>query len=83
MELAQYFHLKVVDIYHDLIDYNELAYDLKLASSIIDGVSCYKQHTISLYHAEAIIKNYRGEREAEALLDKLYFLREERRFLSC
>jgi len=79
-ESAEYFHLKVIDIYTDLVDYDEYTYGVKLASSIIDGVSDYNQHTLTLYHAEGLIRSiYHQEEdiEVEILLEKIYYLRKE------
>jgi hypothetical protein len=75
MDLAEYFHLRLVEIYRDLHHYNESAYGLKLAAAIIDGVIYYEQHTLTLYHAEAILRNYNIEEEVIELLDKIYCLR--------
>ncbi len=76
MDMAQYFHLKLVNIYKELIYYDEDRYTLELASSIIDGVRYYQQHTISLYEAEAIIfhKDYL---EVDDLLEEIECLRYE------
>jgi tetratricopeptide (TPR) repeat protein len=80
MELAQYFHFKAVDSYIELVHYNESGYALKLVSSIIDGVTDYKQHTLSLYQAEAILKSYKEEKEGVLLLEKIDTIREERSY---
>jgi len=82
VELAQYFHLKVVDSYIDLTHYNESAYSLKLVSSIIDGVTLYQQHTLSLYQAESILKDYREDREKKLeLLYEIHSIREEKSYV--
>ena len=77
MESAQYFHLKAVDIYLNLMHYNESAYALILASTIIDGVLDYGQHTLSLYQAELILEEYYEEKRGDDLLGKIHSIREE------
>jgi len=78
MGYAQYFHLKSVEIYNDLSHYNESVYSLKLVLSLIDGVTLYNQHTLSLYQAEAILINNIGERKRGELLEKIYYLRQRK-----
>jgi len=82
MEEAQYFHLKAVDIYLNLMHYNESAYALILASTIIDGVIEYGQHTLSLYQAELILEEYYEEKNGDVLLEKIHSIREETGVLS-
>jgi len=77
IEAAQYFHLKVVDIYWSLTHYNELEYALQLASTIIDGVIYYQQHSLSLYEAELILEEYYEGKKGDELLDRIYHLRED------
>jgi len=77
MEAAQYFHLKAVDIYWSLTHYNEFEYALVLASTIIDGVNYYEQHSLSLYEAELLLEEYYEEKKGDELLDKIHHIREE------
>ena len=78
MKMAKYFHIKLIDLYTELNHYNEYKYSLKLASSIIDGVAYYQQHTLSLYQAEAIIKIHNENRKGNELLEQIYSLRYEK-----
>jgi len=77
-KIAQYFYLKSIELYTELNHYNEYAYGLKLASSIIEGVAYYDQHTLSLYQAEAIIKKHDETNHKDELLEQIHYLREEK-----
>ena len=77
-DLAEYFYLRLVELYGELHHYNESAYGLKLASSIIDGVTYYHQHTLTLYQAESIINGCKDNIQVDELSEKIYCLRQER-----
>ncbi len=77
MDLAEYFHLREIELYRELNYYNDSAYDFVLASAIIEGVEHYGQHSITLYEAEAILRSYEDEMQVEEVLEKISILREE------
>ena len=81
MDLAEYFHLRQIELYRELNQYNTSAYDFILASAIIEGVEHYGQHSITLYEAEAILRSYEDEMHVEEVLEKICMLREEMSFI--
>ena len=81
MDLAEYFHLRQIELYRELNHYNTSAYDFILASAIIEGVEHYGQHSITLYEAEAILRSYEDEMHVEEVLEKICMLREEMSFI--
>ncbi len=81
MDLAEYFHLRQVELYRELNHYNTSAYDFVLASAIIEGVEHYGQHSIMLYEAESILHHYEDEMHVEEVLEKILMLREEMSFI--
>ena len=81
MDLAEYFHLRQIELYRELNHYNTSAYDFVLASAIIEGVEHYGQHSITLYEAEAILRSYEDEMQVEKVLEKICMLREEMSYI--
>ncbi len=81
MDLAEYFHLRQIELYRELNYYNDSTYDFVLASALIEGVEYYGQHSITLYEAEAILRHYEDEMQVEEVLEKISILREEMSFI--
>jgi hypothetical protein len=75
---AEFFHFKSIEIFEEFSDYNAQKYNLELASCIIDGVEYYEQHTLTLYNAENILKEYKWDEEAEILLGRISKLRKSK-----
>ena len=74
-EKAEFFHFKSIEIFEEFSQYNSQKYNLELASCIIDGVEYYEQHSLTLYDAENILKQYNWDEEAEILLGRISKLR--------
>jgi tetratricopeptide (TPR) repeat protein len=78
MKMAKLFHLKSVKVYKVLAEYNEDTYNIELASCLVDGVHYYRQHSLSLYRAEAILKTYVENSRAGELLKQINHLRQSK-----
>jgi len=76
-DVAQYFHLRSVELYRELSHYNSCSFEVILASTIIDGVKHFEQHTVTLYEAEMIIRSYEEESDLAEMLEKISCLRLE------
>ncbi|CAA6810303.1 MAG: Unknown protein [uncultured Sulfurovum sp.] len=74
-EKAEFFHFKSIEIFEEFSEYNAQKYNLELASCIIDGVEYYEQHTLTLYNAENILREYKWDNDAEILLGRISKLR--------
>ena len=74
-EKAEFFHFKSIKIFEEFSEYNAEKYNLELASCLIDGVEYYDQHTLTLYNAEDILREYKWNQEAEILLARIFKLR--------
>lgn len=75
MEKAEFFHLKSIEIFKEFSEYNAEKYNLELATSLIDGVEYYGQHSLSLYKAESILRKYSLNRDTAMLLGRISTLR--------
>lgn len=75
VEKAEFFHFRSIEIFEEFSQYNSQKYNLELASCIIDGVEYYEQHTLTLYNAEHILREYKWDNEAQMLLGRISKLR--------
>jgi tetratricopeptide (TPR) repeat protein len=75
---AEFFHFQSIKIFKEFSEYNAYKYNLELASCIIDGVEYYQQHSLTLYNAEDILREYQCNSEAEMLLGKISKLRKDK-----
>ncbi|CAA6806905.1 MAG: Unknown protein [uncultured Sulfurovum sp.] len=78
VEKTEFFHFKSIEVFEEFTEYNEEKYNIELASCIVDGVEYYKQHSLTLYNAENILRQYRFHQEAEKLLGRIYNLRKSK-----
>jgi len=78
IDKAEFFHFQSIKIFKEFAQYNAYKYNLELASCIIDGVEYYEQHSLTLYNAEEILREYQWNTEAEMLLGRISQLRKNR-----
>jgi len=77
-EKAKFFHFQSIKIFKEFSKYNAHKYNLELASCIIDGVEYYEQHSLTLYNAEDILREYQWNTESEMLLGRISKLRKDK-----
>jgi len=75
---AEFFHFQSIKIFKEFSLYNAYKYNLELASCVIDGVEYYEQHSLTLYNAEDILREYQWNTEAEMLLSRISKLRKDK-----
>lgn len=72
---ADEFHQNSLRVHRALVKHNPNRYSVGLASCIIDGVTYLKQHSLTLYEAEAVIKKVSENRRTKKLLEIIDKLR--------
>ena len=75
---ADAFHQHSLKMHRALVKNDLDKYGVGLASCVIEGVFYLKQHTLTLYEAEGVLHNFRGEGQAEQLLEAIWELREKK-----
>ena len=72
---ANNFHQNSLKMHRALMKHNLEKYGIGLAKCIIDGATYLKQHSLTLYEAEGILRNFKGNIQAEELLDAIFELK--------
>jgi tetratricopeptide (TPR) repeat protein len=75
---ADAFHQHSLKMHRALVKHNLSKYGVGLASCVIEGVFYLKQHSLTLYEAEGVLHNFRGDGRAERLLQAIGELRKKR-----
>ena len=75
---ADAFHQHSLKMHRALVKNNLAKYGVGLACCLIEGVFYLNQHSLTLYEAEGVLYNVRGEEQAEQLLEAVWELRKRR-----
>jgi len=72
---SETFYQNSLRMHRALVKNNLKKYGIGLAYCIMEGAFYLKQHSFTLYEAEAILNHFRGDGRADALLESIFELR--------